>query len=58
MNGRTRPGPDVGICPACGRTVALLIDATLSVHTPTGDPYAPACTGQRPVWLTARESSR
>lgn len=48
MNGRTRPGPDWGRCPVCDRTVPLLIDGTLAVHTPTGDPYATACKGRRP----------
>jgi hypothetical protein len=48
VNGRTRPGPNWATCPCCDRTVCILVDGTLETHTPTGDPYAPACKGRRP----------
>jgi hypothetical protein len=58
MNGRTRPGPEWGICPACGRKVGLRVDGTLADHTPTGDPYATACKGRRPDNTRLRASIR
>ncbi len=52
MNGRPRPGAQAGVCDACGRIVARLIDGTPECHTRAGDPHT-ICDGSRPP-LTRR----